>query len=226
MGARMPKDPFSTGFDDLPAILPVFPLPRVILLPGGRLPLNVFEPRYLSLVQDSLGQGRLFGMIQPMGGEDTVGEAPQPFYSVGTVGRIVQFSETDAHQMLAVLLGICRFRVRSEAEPVAGYRRLAVDYAPYRDDVANPSGGPVSAPKARLVSALKRYVEAHSLDLDLRALDALSVPSLVVTLSMALPFETPEKQALLEALTLEHRFNALCALMEMGAVAGGGDAPQ
>jgi Lon protease-like protein len=222
----MPRDPFSTGFDDLPAILPVFPLPRVILLPGGRLPLNLFEPRYLSLMRDALGQGRLFGMIQPIGGEDTVGEAPPPLYSVGTVGRIVQFSETDARQMLVVLLGVCRFHVLSEAEPVEGYRRLAVDYAPYRDDIASPAGGSVSAPKARLTTALKRYVEAHALDLDLRALDALSIPSLVVTLSMALPFETPEKQALLEAQTLEHRFNALCALMEMGAIAGGGDAPQ
>ncbi len=222
----MPKDPFSTGFDDLLPVLPVFPLPRVILLPGGRLPLNVFEPRYLSLVQDALGQGRLFGLIQPSGGEETVGEAPPPLYSVGTVGRIVHFSETDARQLFVVLLGICRFQVEAEVEPGDGYRRLAVDYAPFREDVASPGGGTVAAPRARIASALKRYVEAHALELDLRALDALSIPSLVATLSMALPFEAPEKQALLEALTLEHRFNALCALMEMGAIGGGGDARQ
>lgn len=222
----MPKDPFSTDFDDLPPILPVFPLPQVILLPGGRLPLNVFEPRYLSLVHDALGQGRLFGLIQPSGGEETVGEAPPPLYSVGTVGRIVHFSETDARQLFVVLLGICRFRVEAEVEPGDGYRRLAVDYVPFRDDIASPGGGSVAAPRARISSALKRYVEAHALELDLRALDALSIPSLVATLSMALPFEAPEKQALLEALTLEHRFNALCALMEMGAIGGGGDAQQ
>lgn len=221
----MAKDPFSTRYEDLPETLPVFPLSQVILLPGGRLPLNVFEPRYLALVQAALAHDRLFGMIQPLD-EEAGGDAP-PLYSVGSVGRIVHFSETEAHQMFVVLHGVCRFRVLGEAEGAEGFRRLRVDYAPFREDVAVPGGSGLDASRERLTGVLKRFVEAHALEVDLRALESLSLPSLVVTLSMALPFEAPEKQALLEAQTLERRYAALCALMEMGAVGGtAGDAPQ
>mgnify|MGYP000930081122 CR=1 FL=1 len=221
----MAKDPFTTRYEDLPEILPVFPLSQVILLPGGRLPLNVFEPRYLALVQAALAHDRLFGMIQPLD-EEVGGDAP-PLYSVGSVGRIVHFSETEARQMFVVLHGVCRFRVLGEAEGAEGFRRLRVDYAPFREDVAVPGGSGLDASRERLNGVLKRFVEAHALEVDLRALESLSLPSLVVTLSMALPFEAPEKQALLEAQTLERRYAALCALMEMGAVGGtAGDAPQ
>ena len=221
----MSKDPFTTRYEDLPEVLPVFPLSQVIVLPGGRLPLNVFEPRYLALVQAALTGNRLVGMIQPID-EEAAGDAP-PLYSVGTLGRIVHFSETDARQMFIVLLGVCRFRVLGEEEPEDGFRRLRVDYAPFREDVAVPGGGSIDASREALIATLKRYVEAHALDIDVRALDSLSLPSLIVTLSMALPFEAPEKQALLEAATLERRYAALRALMEMGAVGGpSGDAPQ
>ncbi len=222
----MVRDPFTTRYEDLPEVLPVFPLSQVIVLPGGRLPLNVFEPRYLALVDAALRGDRLFGMIQPLDEEDG-SESPR-LYSVGSVGRIVHFSETDARQLFVVLLGICRFQVTGEAEPQDGFRRLKVDYAMFREDVALPGGGAITAPRQKLAKTLKRFIEAHSLDIDLRALDSLALPSLVATLSMALPFEAPEKQALLEAPTLESRYNVLCALMEMGAVgsSGGGDAPQ
>ena len=103
----MSKDPFTTRYEDLPEVLPVFPLSQVIVLPGGRLPLNVFEPRYLALVQAALTGNRLFGMIQPID-EEAAGDAP-PLYSVGTLGRIVHFSETDARQMFIVLLGSYNF---------------------------------------------------------------------------------------------------------------------
>lgn len=221
----MAKDPFVTRYEDLPEVLPVFPLSQVILLPGGRLPLNVFEPRYLSLVQAALAQDRLFGMIQPQD-EEAGGDAP-PLYSVGSVGRIVHFSETEARQLFVVLHGVCRFQVVGEAEPRDGFRRLTVDYAPFREDVAIPGGAGIDASRERISRVLKRYVEAHALEVDLRALESLSLPSLIVTLSMALPFEAPEKQALLEAPTLERRYAALCALMEMGAIgSAAGDAPQ
>lgn len=221
----MVRDPFTTRYEDLPGVLPVFPLSQVIVLPGGRLPLNVFEPRYLALVDAALRGDRLFGMIQPLNEED--GSDAPPLYSVGSVGRIVHFSETDARQLFIVLLGISRFRVVGEIEQQEGFRRLRVDYAPFREDVALPGGGALTAPREKLAKTLKRFIEAHSLDIDLRALDSLALPSLVSTLSMALPFEAPEKQALLEAQTLEGRYDVLCALMEMGAVGGaGGDAPQ
>ena len=221
----MVKDPFTTRYEDLPEILPVFPLSQVIVLPGGRLPLNVFEPRYLALVDAALRGDRLFGMIQPLN-EESGGETP-PLYSVGSVGRIVHFSETDARQLFVVLLGISRFQVVGEIEPQEGYRRLKVDCAPFREDLTLSSGGAITAPRQKLAKTLKRFIEAHALDIDLRALDSLALPSLVSTLSMALPFEAPEKQALLEAPTLENRYSVPCALMEMGAVGGGGgDAPQ
>ena len=221
----MVRDPFTTRYEDLPEVLPIFPLSQVIVLPGGRLPLNVFEPRYLALVDAALRGDRLFGMIQPLNEEDDA-ETP-PLYSVGSVGRIVHFSETDARQLFVVLLGISRFQVITELEPEEGFRRLKVDYAPFREDVAVPGGGTLDAPRQKLAKSLKRFIEAHALDIDLRALDSLALPSLVSTLSMALPFESPEKQALLEAPTLESRYTVLCALMEMGAVGGsGGEATQ
>lgn len=212
---------------DLPEILPVFPLSDVILLPGGRLPLNVFEPRYMALVEEALKQGRMFGLIQPIHDEDT--DAPSKLYSVGTVGRIVHFSETENDQFFVVMFGLCRFRVCEELdEDEDGFRRLRVDYSPYADDLNSPAGGQATAPRERLVKCLTRYVQAYDLDIDLRALDALSLPSLIVTLSMALPFESSEKQALLEAETIDHRFSALCTLMEMGAMVaqGMGESPQ
>ena len=221
----MVRDPFTTRYEDLPEVLPVFPLSQVIVLPGGRLPLNVFEPRYLALVDAALRGDRLFGMIQPVVEEDRR-ETP-PLYSVGSVGRIVHFSETDARQLFVVLLGLCRFQVLAELDPQDGFRRLKVDYAAFREDITVPGGGAITAPRQKLTKSLKRFIDAHALDIDLRALDSLALPSLVSTLSMALPFEAPEKQALLEAQTLESRYTVLCALMEMGAVGGGGgDAPQ
>jgi len=220
---------FSTKIEDLPDVLPIFPLPHVVLLPGGRLPLNIFEPRYLALVENALKEGRLFGMIQPLHAEDEDETSPE-LYSIGSVGRIVHFSENDSEQLFIVLLGICRFQVICEDKPdESGYRRARVDYTQFVDDIEDPAGGELAAPRKRLMDCLKRYVTAHDLDIDLRALDALSTPSLVVTLSMALPFEAPEKQALLEAPTLEHRFSALCALMEMGSMGNmqnSNDAPQ
>jgi len=224
----MSKKPFSTQYEDLPEVLPVFPLSQVVLLPGGRLPLTIFEPRYLALINDALCSGRLFGIIQPVSDETEDG-APPEIYTVGSVGRIVHFSETENNNFIVVTLGICRFEVIEELDlHEEGYRRMRVNYAPYMEDVLSPAGGTVSAPRERLTKSLERYVQAHNLDIDLQALDALSTPSLVVTLSMALPFEAPEKQALIEAPTLEHRFNALCVLMEMGAVSalGSGDTQQ
>jgi Lon protease-like protein len=175
-------------------------------------------------VHDALGQGRLCGLIQPSGGEETVGEAPPPLYSVGTVGRIVHFSETDARQLFVVLLGICRFRVEAEVEPGDGYRRLAGVYAPFREAVAAPGGGTVAAPRARIASALKRT----SRRMPWNSTCAPSMPCRFLPVATC-RWPCPSKRGktgVLEALTLEHRFNALCALMEMGAIGGGGDAQQ
>ncbi len=219
--------PTKTAYSDLPEVLPVFPLSDVILLPGGRLPLNVFEPHYMALVEAALKQGRMFGLIQPV--HDEISDIQPKLYSVGTVGRIVHFSETENDQYFVVMYGACRFRVTEELDADdSGFRRLRVNYSDYAADLQNPAGGQVTAPRQRLMDCLTRYVQAHELELDLRALDALSVPSLVVTLSMALPFESSEKQALLEAETIDHRFGALCTLMEMGAMIaqGMGDSPQ
>src|ERR1700704_4869190 len=125
---------FHPGPDDLPGEFPVFPLPGALLLPRGKLPLRIFEPRYLAMTEDSLGQGRMFGMIQP---DPTVPDtATGPgLFRVGCLGRLTSFSETDEGHYLITLTGVIRFAVAAEIEMRRGYRRVRAEFAPYRTDL-------------------------------------------------------------------------------------------
>jgi Lon protease-like protein len=207
----------------LPDILPVFPLTGAVLLPRGHLPLNIFEPRYLCMVDDALGRGRIIGMVQPVepqtGLPDDSG-APAVF-EVGCAGRISQFEEAGDGRYLITLIGLCRYRIRTEQACATPYRQMAVDYAPYLDDLA-PARDAGEIDRSRLVAALRIYFEIQGLSVDWAAIDAAPFEALINSLAMMCPFEANEKQALLEAKTLADRARVLDALVEM-AVAGGND---
>ncbi len=207
---------------DLPATIPVFPLYGVLLLPRGRLPLNVFEPRYLNMVTDALSGSRLIGMVQPTEPE-TPPVAPNgeirdlshevlPLHRVGCAGRIVAFDEDRSGRIRILLLGVCRFRIAGERPVRRGYRRVIADWSPFRGDL-EPAEGAID--RSSLVAALRRYLERAAGDTDWAAIERASDETLVTTLAMACPFAASEKQALLEAPDLCERARVLTALLEM-----------
>jgi len=203
----------------LPEVLPIFPLTGVLLLPRGRLPLNIFEPRYLAMASDALGGARLIGMIQPSEPQrDNIGQGAvnPPLYPVGCAGRITQFSETDDGRYLITLTGVSRFRIRAELPLVSGYRRVVPDWQPFLHDRDIPAR--VRLDRERLVSGLKGFFGQRQISADWDAIDKAPPEHLVTSLAMACPFAASEKQALLEAADLEERAKLLTALLEMAAV--------
>jgi hypothetical protein len=206
---------FHPRAEHLPTEFPVFPLEGALLLPRGRLPLNIFEPRYLAMVEDSLGAGRVVGMIQP-----DPSAAPTEFgpglYQIGCLGRISSFSETDDGRFLITLVGLTRFSVQKELGLCRGYRRVAGDIGDYGDDLRLDSR-PIGVSRDILLGALRRYFGCRGLEANWEAIRKIPDDMLVVTLSMICPFEVPEKQALLEAATEAERASALLALLQIGA---------
>lgn len=198
---------------DLPATIPVFPLTGALLLPHGKLPLNIFEPRYKAMVEDALADQRMIGMIQPgssLGGDDGV---PALFH-VGCLGRLSSFSETDDGRYLIALNGIIRFRVRTEVEMRRGYRRVTADFSRFMDDLDPPQAVPG---RDVLLTSLRSYFTANGFDANWDAIEGMDDDALVVTLCMVCPFDPLEKQALLEAADPAVRADTLVTLLRMGA---------
>lgn len=203
---------------DLPQVIPVFPLDGVMLLPRGQLPLNIFEPRYLNMVDDAMAGDRIIGMIQPSGGPRRL-----PSLSpVGCAGRITSFAETSDGRYLITLTGCSRFRVQSELPVQTPYRQVRALFAPYEADLVAPPAGEGNLDRENLLEALRAYLETRGLDIDWDTAETAPPEALVNSLAMALPFEPPEKQALLEAPDLDGRAAVLTALMRIDA-AGDGD---
>jgi Lon protease-like protein len=199
------------SIEELPNPLPLFPLTGVLLLPRGQLPLNVFEPRYLALVDSAMSGGRVIGMIQPSEAEE---KALTPKLSaVGCAGRITSYRETDDGRYLITLTGVCRFRVKSELSTQAAFRAVDPDYAPFAGDlVANDEN---DFPRERVIDALKDYLSKRDLKADWRSVMTAPPETLVNALAMLCPFEPAEKQALLEADDWHARVATLVALLEM-----------
>ncbi|MEO0399064.1 MAG: LON peptidase substrate-binding domain-containing protein [Pseudomonadota bacterium] len=208
---------------ELPETTPLFPLAGALLLPGGQLPLNIFEPRYLRMVDDALGGARSIAMIQPRnggadgGGADGGGEAgaEEPLlYGVGCVGRITSFSETDDGRYLINLTGVSRFRLAEELSTDTPYRQARASYRAFPSDVgSDPSAELVD--RARLERAMREYLDSEGLKTDWEAVEDAPTQGLVVSLAMGCPFAPNEKQALLEAEDTRARAECLIALMEM-----------
>lgn len=209
---------FHPSLESLPAALPIFPLAGALLLPRGRLPLNIFEPRYLAMTEHALGHGRLIGMIQPQDGTEE-DEAP-PLYRVGCVGRITSFAETEDGRFLITLTGVARFQVSRELVlDDGGFRRVAPNWAPYAGDLTDE--GSVTLDRDRLSAALVPFFELQGMDLNWKAVEGASDWALLTSLSMICPFRPREKQALLEAETSAQRADILCALLEMAVMEAG-----
>lgn len=203
----------------LPERLPLFPLVGSLLLPGGQLPLNIFEPRYLQMVDDALGGARMIGMIQPRDGEEDA-----PLYGVGCAGRIISFNETEDGRYLITLTGIRRFRLLEEVQTATPYRQANVDFSFFEaDEQADPSAEMID--RGRLEGAMQHYLDAEGLKTDWDAVREAPTEALVSSLAMGCPFAPNEKQALLEAKNAADRASCLIALMEMSSVSEGGDAP-
>lgn len=207
---------------DLPQVIPVFPLPGAILLPRGQLPLNIFEPRYLNMIDDAMAGDRMIGMIQPQ-----LGPARLPdLSSIGCAGRITSFAETSDGRYLITLTGCSRFRLASEIPGRAPYRQIRADFVPFEADLTTPPVDDVGLDRDGLLDALRAYLEARGLDIDWDTAETAPPEALVNSLSMALPFDPPEKQALLEAASLTDRSTVLTALLTIDAASDGdGETP-
>ncbi len=203
---------------DLPSRIPVFPLSGALLLPRTQMPLNIFEPRYLQMVEDALGAERLIGMVQPSGEAttNTIGivEEKVPLHAIGTLGRITSFMETDDGRFLITLTGVSRFRVREELDTVTPYRQCFIETEEFEGDL-KAGLGEEDVSRDRLLEILKQYLETNGLSADWSAIKNASNESLVNSLSVISPYGPEEKQALLEAKTLEDRNQMLIALTEI-----------
>jgi len=213
----MSRTAFDPEFDDLPRVLPIFPLEGVLLLPGGRLPLNIFEPRYLAMFDAALASNRLIGMIQPC--EECAGDAAPKVYETGCVGRITSFTETDDGRYLVTLSGLIRFDVAREL-PSGSYRQVEPDYARFSSDMDEDQS---KIDRSRLMKVLSTYFEVNAIEGDWEAIEQTGDERLVTSLAMICPLGAPEKQALLESMTLTERAEALTAIMEMATHGSGGD---
>jgi uncharacterized protein len=207
---------FHPSVKDLPEEFPIFPLPGAVLLPQGKLPLRIFEPRYVAMTEDALGRGRMFGMIQPDSSlpETEVGPG---LFRVGCLGRLSSFSETDEGHYLITLTGLIRFAIAAEIAMNRGYRRVRADFTAYTADL-DLDAQPIGLSRETLLAALRGYFSQRGIDANWDAIKRLSDDMLVVTLAMVCPFEPAEKQALLEAPDDAERAKALLTLLQMGAL--------
>lgn len=206
---------------DLPDTISVFPLPRALLLPRAKLPLHLFEPRYLQMLDDCLKTNtRLIGMIQPY---DTDGNAPPRLRSIGCAGRLTAFSETEDGRYMITLTGVSRFRVTAEQDGFTPYRRCTVDWRGFDRD-CGPTEQDKGLARDRFLTLLDRYFEASGLASDMDNLAAADDELLINSLAMLCPFSVEDKQALLEAPSLTDRREVLVALMEF-ALRDSGETP-
>lgn len=201
------------GINAFPGVIPLFPLSGALLLPHGHLPLNIFEPRYLSMVEHALGNGRIIAMVQPR----SVCADPVPddttVYPVGCAGRIVSFEETESGHLFIALRGLCRFRITEELDLQNGFRRARVNYSPYAEDLREDEGQ--IPDRTRLLGAVRQFFELKDIEVDWQAIEEANDETLVTSLAMICPLASREKQALLECSGLSDRGELLSSLMEM-----------
>ncbi|SLN15987.1 LON peptidase substrate-binding domain-containing protein [Oceanibacterium hippocampi] len=205
----------TSGLDDLPRILPLFPLEGALLLPRGRLPLHIFEPRYRAMTQSAVAAAGMIGMIQPRAG-DASGAAPA-LYGVGCAGKISDLTETPDGRYYFTLDGLCRFEIEEELESSEPFRTARVSYKRYLGDLSGETGGePI---RDALVQALRAYLDLRAIPADWQAIERMEPALLVNTLAMICPFAPNEKQALLEAPEVRARAELMVTLMEMAVLA-------
>ena len=210
----MPMNAEYRGPIDLPGTIPVFPLPGALLLPRGQMPLNIFEPRYLAMIDDALRDGhRLIGMIQPDAAQGGPADRPA-LYTIGCVGRITQLAESGDGRYLLELTGVSRFRVEEELKVSTPYRQCRATFAPFADDFV-ARRGEEHVDREAVLTALRAFLKANKLSADWDGIEQAPNEALVNALSMMSPYGAAEKQALLEAPDLKTRAEVLVALTEI-----------
>jgi len=198
---------------DLPQSIPVFPLPGALLLPNGQMPLNIFEPRYIAMIDAVLAGERIIGMVQPAFSNTQVHETTG-LCRIGCAGRLVSFSETGDGRYLISLIGVARFSITRELETTTPFRQVLVDWTTYAHDLhIDKSCELVDRPT--LLKTFKSYLEANNLEADWESIESAQTEILVNALSMMSPYSVAEKQALLEADNLKVRADTLVAITEM-----------
>lgn len=205
-----------TGPAAMPATIPVFPLSGALLLPQGILPLNIFEPRYIAMVEDALARpDRLIGMVQP---NSTAEVDPVPVFDIGCAGRITSMDETEDGRYLITLTGISRFVIQNELPGTRGYRTVQADWQRFAEDFSPVAS--VGLDRDRLSAALSGYFERNGIDADWQAISETPDERLVTSLCMICPFEPSEKQALLECDSFSQRAELMTSLIEMAVIGG------
>lgn len=200
--------PFTQCFEDLPNSLPVFPLKNAVLMPGGRLPLNIFEPRYLEMVQDAMKGDQLIGMIQP---SDQL--SPPSLHRVGCVGRVTQYEETDDGRLGVLLLGLCRFTITEELTSIRDYRIIIPGWSDFADDYL-PSSSPSTRTTLLFKGSLRHYLKYNNIEADWHSLEQLNIRDLTNSVLGYLPLTTEDKQLLIETDTLDNRLIAFTAILD------------
>lgn len=202
--------------DVLPEELPIFPLTGAVLMPQGRLPLYIFEPRYLAMVEDAIKSNRLIGMVQPVEADAEERHHEPPVHATGCAGRITQFKETPDHRFEIVLEGFSRFDIEAELDGRSGYRVVAVNWDRFEEDREGNEAldGDV---RSRLLQSLDRFLAMRGVVPDEGAIDDLTGAELVAAIAMACPFQAIEKQAILESETMLSRAELLTTLLDIGA---------
>jgi len=198
--------------DDLPNVIPVFPLSGALLLPGAQLPLNIFEPRYLVLMDDALATKRLIGIIQPSLELLPNGKPSNGLCNVGCIGRITSIAETGDGRYITSLTGVCRFRVIEELTVMTPYRQCRI--APFAHDLSG-NDDETTVDRKALLGAFKAYLDANTLEADWESVEKAGNATLVNSMSMMSPYGPAEKQALLEAPDLKARAETLVAITEL-----------
>lgn len=207
------------SIDELPQAIPIFPLAGVLLLPRARLPLQMFEPRYVALAEDAAAGDQAIGMIQPRRQELQSPEDHPDVFETGCLGRIVEHSTTPDGRHLVTLAGVCRFAVAEELADERGYRRVVADYRPFADDLFDAEPGTFN--RTQFLSALRGYMDANDISADWQAIDETPDEQLITALAMLCPFSASEKQALLECVDLGGRARTMTALFEMASMGSG-----
>lgn len=204
-----------TDTSELPARIPIFPLTGVLLLPEGRLPLNIFEPRYRDMIADAMAGNRIIGMVQPLTSEQLT-HSPE-VYAVGGAGRITDCQETDDGRYLITLTGLSRFRIAEELSVTTKYRQVVADWDAFPED-RNGIGDDSGVDRPRLLLSLRAYLQVKDLKADWESIEQAPSGVLVNYLSMLCPFEPSEKQALLQAPEIVERSRIFIALLEMAVL--------
>ncbi len=196
---------------DLPKQIPLFPLSGALLLPRTDLPLNVFEPRYVAMVEAAIAGDRIIGMIQP---DEADGTKKPKLEKVGCAGRITSYSEADDGRFMITITGVCRFVLKREPKVETPFRQGSVDYKPFAVDLVVGNGAP-SVNRQQLIEAFRQFLEANNMTTNWDEVNSVSTEVLVNTLSLLAPYPPREKQALLEAPDLKSRAEVLVALTEL-----------